>query len=279
MKNIANSNSRYFAALCALVLLLEAGCTASIAPSTKGTSVSLMAGLAPSSILSRYDMSNIVGLIEPREEAEQMITHIFPATGRANWSGTQRWGQAQFVDTNGYSFDVGAVVFNQQFPNIPLASGPVGSYAYVGDSLPIYTNGVTQNHVLVIPWDSTSGFYVNDSLTYNVVPNITNITFNQNLSRDSTITVNWTGTSSDFVLVSINTWDSTGMNDTVGHTLYEGGYFNNTGSVTLPVTQLILGLADVEVRVYTPKFLTLSNGKRVAVVVETGEEITVHIVN
>jgi len=131
-----------------------------------------------------------------------------------------------------------------------------------------------------MPFDTANGRAF-DSLTYSVVPTITNITFNQNLSRDSNITVNWTGTSSDFVQLSVITWDSTGTNDTTGHGISVGGYYNNTGSATISLhkDQLELGLADVELRVYTPKFITLSNGKRVAVVVETCEEITVHIVD
>ena len=279
MRNHKNSTSAYLLALGALVLLLEAGCKTSVAPTTGASkNLSLIAGLAPSSILSRYDTSNLVGLIEPRVEAYQIVTHV--SSGQSNWTGTKRWGQAQFIDTNGNALDIGTIIFNQQFPNISSSSGnPTGSYGFVGDSLPVYTDGTTENLVMVLPFNSANGSAI-DSLTYSVVPNITNISFNQNLSRDSTITVNWTGTSSDFVLLSINTWDSTGMNDTTGKNLSVGGYYNNTGSVTIPVNnQLIKGLADVELRVYSPQFITLSNGKRVAVIVETCQEITVHIVN
>jgi hypothetical protein len=279
MKNHTNSISVYLFALCAFALLLEAGCKTSVAPIMGGSNrISLTAQIAPNSILSRYDTSNLVGLIEPRNEIYHIITHV--SSGQSNWSGTQSGGEAQFVDSNGNAFDIGAVVFNRQFPNIPSPSGsPTGSYAYIGDSLPIYTDGSTKNYVMVHAFNGANGSAF-DSLTFGVVPSITNITFNQNLSRDSTITINWTGTSGDFVLASIYTWDSTGMTDTNGHTLSVGGYYNNTGSVTFPVNhQLVKGLADVEVLVYTPKFITLSNGKRVAVIVKTGEEITVHIVD
>src|SRR5579872_49325 len=100
MKNLTNSTSAYLLALCALALLLEAGCTASVAPSTKGTGLPLLNELAPADILSRYDLSNLVGLIDARKEAYQIVTHVFPASGRSNWTGTNSWGQAQFMDTN-----------------------------------------------------------------------------------------------------------------------------------------------------------------------------------
>jgi len=281
MKNITNSTLAYLLALCAVMLLLEAGCTTTIAPTKGGgTGLSLLEGLAPGDILSRYDTSNLVGIIDARTEAYHVVTHVFPASGRSNWTGTNSWGQAQFMDATGNSLDIGAVDFNRQFPNIQTSTGPSGSYAYAGNDLPIYTDGTTENYVMVMPFDTANGRAF-DSLTYSVVPTITNITFNQNLSRDSNITVNWTGTSSDFVQLSVITWDSTGTNDTTGHGISVGGYYNNTGSATISLhkDQLELGLADVELRVYTPKFITLSNGKRVAVVVETCEEITVHIVD
>jgi hypothetical protein len=275
MKNSTNSTSAYLLALCSVVLLLEAGCN--ILDPQSSVTFNPMEGL-PTSITSRYDLSNIVGVITPSEEACQIITQVFPASDRTNWTGTQNLCQANFADANGNPLNIGTVIFNTQL-DLNTAAPTTGDYFI--DTLPIYTDGVTENHVQILPYSGNSSYgSASDSLLYSVVPTITNITFNQNLSRDSTITVNWTGTSSDYVSVSIYTWDSTGANDTKGHALSVGSYYNNTGSATLlSNNQLIKGLADVEVRIFTPKFITLSNGKRVAVMLQTCEEITVHIVD
>lgn len=282
MKNITNSTSTYLIALCSLVLLIEAGCKATVAPTMRGSSIGLASldAIAPSSILSRYDTSNLFGLIVPREETFSIISHSFPASGRSNWSGTQSTGEANFIDNNGSPLNIGAVVFNKGFLNTSSPSDPSGDYVYSGNDLPIYTDGTTENLVVIEPFVSTNGSAF-DSLTFGGPPTITNIVRGQNISRDSNITVNWTGTDDNFVSVFINVWDTTGMHDTTGHGVSIGGYFDNTGSATISLSkdQLVKGLADVELCKFEPKFITLSNGKRVAVIVETAEEITVHIVN
>lgn len=274
MKKITKSTSAYFLALSSVVLLFESGCN--ILDPQSGNSWNPMLGV-PASISSRYDLSNIAGVIAPSEAAYQVITEVFPANLRTNWSGTQNTCQANFADANGNPLNIGTVIFNTQL-GLNTSADPSGDY-YI-DTLPIYTDGVTENHVQIIPSNSSYGSAI-DSLLYSVVPTITNIAFNQNLSRDSSIAVTWTGTSSDYVSVSVLCWDSTGTNDTIGRGISVGGYFNNTGSATIPVhrDQLELGLADVELCIYTPKFITLSNGKRVAVMLQTCEEITVHIVD
>ncbi len=134
---------------------------------------------------------------------------------------------------------------------------------------------------MVVPFNSTNGRAI-DSLTFGGgMPSITNIVRGQNISRDSAITVNWTGTSDDYVSVSVFCWDSTGTHDTTGIGRGVGSNFKNTGTATIPANKYVLqlGLADVEIIRYQPKFITLSNGKRVAIICETCEEITVHIVD
>src|SRR5665213_876686 len=268
MIKITNSTSAYLLAICSMLLLIEAGCKTSTAPTmNRGTHLPLLSELAPSDILSRYDTSNLEGIIVARKELYSIVSQ----SSHTNWDGTWSWGQAQFADiSTGDPMDVGAVGFNVPFANTPVSSGPSGDYSFNANNLPIYTDGSTNNIVMVLRLDSTQGSAI-DSLTFGVMPIITNITRGQNISRDSNITVNWTGTSSDFVCIMIDVWDSTGTHDTTGHGFSIGAYYNNTGSATLSLykDQLVKGLADVELRKYQPKFITLSNGKRVAVICET----------
>ncbi len=261
-------------------VFMQMGCKASVSPILRHSGPSLMDELAPSDIISRYDTSNLVGIIAPRSEHYSIITQTWPASTRTTYDGTQNWGNATFIDSTGSFCNVLMCLFNKAFHNIPSSQVPSGSYAYSGNDLPIYTDGSTPNIVMVQGLDSSYGFAY-DSLTFGAMPLITNIVRGQNVSRDSNITVNWSGTSNDFVSLMIYCWDSTGTNDTIGKGFAVGGYYNNTGSATLTVVpqQLVKGLADIELRKFEPKFITLSSGRRVCVCCETCEDITVHIVD
>jgi hypothetical protein len=225
-------------------------------------------------ILSQYNTSDLVGIIVPKKALYSIISEVTPAILRTNYDGTQSWGNANFIDNSGSPLDIALCFFNKQFLH-----QAAGLYTYNGTNLTINTDG-TPNVVNVLGFDSTFGFGF-DSLTFGAAPLITNIVRGQNISRDSSITVNWTGTSSDFVNINVFVWDTTGTSDTIGLGYAVGGYFNNTGAVTLSLIpqQLKLGLADVELTKYEPKFFTLSSGKRICVVCETSDDITVHIVN
>lgn len=259
----------------AIASVFALGCSSSVGPTT--ATVSILKGLAPGDILARYDTSNLIGLVTPRKERYSIVTHVFPVNGQMDWDGVQSWGQANFWDQDCNPLNIGSVLFNREWTN-NTAANPSGNYYDTGDDMPFYTDGLTRNRVAIL--GATNGSAV-DSLTFGDMPHITNIVRGQNISRNSSLTVNWTGKSSDFVQLSVYVWDTTGILDTVGRGFGMDSYFDNTGSATLPLrsVQVRKGKADIELRKYEPKFITLSNGQRVAVVSETAEEITVNIVD
>jgi hypothetical protein len=277
MADFKRFNSACVFVLLSLIITLALGCSASNEPQT-GTATGLK-GLAPDDILARYDTSNLIGLVVPRKENYSIVTHVIPATEQKNWDGIQSWGQANFWDADCNPLNIGEVVFNREWPN-NTAANTSGNYYDTGDDMPFYTDGVTQNRISILASDGKNGSAV-DSLSFGSMPHITNLVRGQNISRNSSLTVNWLGSSSDFVRLSLFVWDTTtGTRDTIGLGFGVDGFFDNSGSATLVVPkQIRKGQADIELRKYEPKFITLSNGKRVAIVAETGETITVNIVD
>ncbi|HEY3876391.1 MAG TPA: hypothetical protein VGM92_13025, partial [Candidatus Kapabacteria bacterium] len=198
----SNKNNTFFLTFCILGLLFETGCKDAVSIFKRGSNASLMDMIGPTDILSRYDTSNIVGIIQLQKSQYSITTQVTPVSERTNYDGTQSGGFSNFIDSNGNPLDIVGCVFNAQL--LHLAAG---LYNFNGTNLPIYTDGVTPNYVFAKGYDSSFGTTV-DSLTFGAPAVITNIVRGQNISRDSTITVTWTGISSDFVGLNIECWDS-----------------------------------------------------------------------
>jgi len=233
-------------------------------------------GVDISTIIGTYDTSNLVGLIHLYKINKTTLEHL-TGSSLTNYDGTDAYGDAFSCDSTGAPGDIQDFTVNAgSFSHIDL-----GTYSYAGHDLDIYTNGSTWNKLRVVGWAGTFYGHGLDSVKFGAAPAITNISRGQNISRDSTITVSWSGTSTGFVQLGIRVRDADTVADTLGKGYWVGGLFNNSGNQTLTFTpqQLHLGVADVELSKFDPKFITLSSGKRVCVLCETRHYVTVHIVD
>lgn len=222
--------------------------------------------------INRYDQTNVIGLIE----IETSVYDGYSSNGNP-YIGSSTDAYAHFVNPANTTEDmsIGNIIINGNI----LKPFEKGYYRWnILDSALIVHFG--NNDFNRIQTELSYPLVINDSMQFSDAIQITGITKGQNLSRSKPITINWTGISSDFV--DLQLMMSEPWNDTLGSYVGYMSPYDNTGSVTIPANQLSkVGnrKATISVTKYEPKFITLSNGKRVCILGTSKHEIAVNLVD
>jgi len=168
--------------------------------------------------------------------------------------------------------------------NVQLKEYATGTYNVWGDKRDdlVLNFGSGTNKFLI---DSTADYpaWISDSVDFGPPIAITNLTRNQDVSRNSSLTITWSGSGNGIVLPKLETLESSYSGDTTRTTIgIIPGYVSNSGTYTIPaegMTDLKLGKTNIIMAKVEPKFITMPNGKKLCLLAETHYVITVNIID
>lgn len=121
---------------------------------------------------------------------------------------------------------------------------------------------------------------IRDSVSFGQSVSIVGLPFNSILSKSTSLVVPWMGCGSDFVHISLTRHETERDSLPDGFVITYANFFPNTGTSTIPASEmarLSAGKYNLDVTQIQPKFITLSNGKRIALIGRSTHEITVNI--
>ncbi len=225
-----------------------------------------------SDVVDNYDMNDLVGVIF----IDNYYVDIYNSSSHVQ--GTRNDAIGFIVDNNRTSsLDIGA---NLIVNGSALAIDYSGNYLLVADesSFDAYF-GTGQNKFYIEQTDTFPGIL--DSITFSSPIQITNISYNQNISKSQNLTVNWSGgKSNELVQLLIFRTDTAIVNAKSG--TYKS--VTSGSSITVSSSQLAAHLENngqysILLTTYDPHYFTLSNNKKFCVIGRSRFEITVNIVN
>lgn len=226
--------------------------------------------------VNTFDWSNVIGMI-----GFGKVT----ADGYTDQNGSPILYQTTYYNSYAtiYNNDLtelvsaGDIVIN----DIQLREYATGTYNVSADRRDELTInfGTGINNILI---DSTAVYpaWIKDSIDFGAAITITNITRDQNVSRNSPLTITWSGSGSGIVLPKLETLESSYVDTTRSTIGIIPGYVANTGSYTIPANGMVdlkLGKTNIWLAKLEPKFMTMPNGKKICLLAETNYVVTVNI--
>jgi len=225
-----------------------------------------------SDVVNNYDMNDLIGVIF----IDNYYVDVY--NSGSHIQGTRNDAIGFIVNENRTSsLDIGA---NLIVNGSALAIDYSRNYLLVEDesSFDAYF-GTGQNKFFI---EQTSNFPgIVDSATFYSPIQITNISYNQNISKSQNLTVNWSGGKSNELVQLLIFRTDTAIVDAKSGT-YKSVTSGN--SITVSSSQLSAHLENngrysILLTTYDPNYFTLSNNKKFCVIGRSRYEVTVNIVN
>lgn len=222
--------------------------------------------------LDIYDQSELTGIVILQTKKYNV------SNGSLTYNGTETNGNAIFLNNSRTNKATAgqSVIINAN----PIVEYSKGIYKNSTENELTYNYGADNKIVI-----AGSGEYPSDTTTFTMTTpiEISNVTFNQNISKSQNLTINWTGgTSGQLAQVNIIINDPINLpvNTTAG--IYKK-IDNHNRSITLSAQELtsslVNGLNHIELITYQPTYKTLSNGKKVCYMTMLIHEIDVNVIN
>jgi hypothetical protein len=229
-----------------------------------------------------YDDPNLMGLIFIEYDNYNEVRKNYKTGERFDYAYVDNDAYAYFWNegkTEGLTVGNGNIKLNGSI--LKEYSAAKGVYFIDYDDLDVFF-GASYNKFIV---DGSDIFpCIIDSVMLSAPVVITNISLKQEVSKNTPLTINWTGGSADGITkisIFVNENDNS---DTLN--LNSSGrmkIIDNTGTVTFEkeaMQYFVPGfLYDIEVTTVEPKFITLSNGKKIGFIGISSQVVTVKFIN
>jgi hypothetical protein len=180
------------------------------------------------------------------------------------------------VDTTYLTYACSGIVINGH----SLTERPSGSKIYfnMGDSS-FFNFGSGTNRIIILnsPPNIPS---VDTSLAFPSPLRITSLSRGDTISNNSSLTLLWSGAPSGTEYASLNIFKQTNLDDTSSAIIEGSAILVNDGDFTISSTvmnEFTAGYYDITLTGFHPQFITLSNGKKIAVIYKDKHSITVYI--
>jgi len=259
-------------AIIVAIVIAVVGCSNENNPlSSSSQKLSTKEFYTPAEVYAMHSPPNLTGTIHLSEEYENGMTNLDVEPTPVDRTNID--AQAGFFDVNTKeNYSVGDFLVNR----VQLKEFSKGGYCKIGyDDLLKLNFGTGTNDIVIQP--TTAMPSVNYSANFSSPLRISNVVRGQVFSKSQPININWNAQGDGIVQISI-----TGemYNNLSSRTLLL--FKNNTGSVSLPVSQishLNNGWASLTITRIEPRTIQLSNGKNLLVLGKSAHRISIKISN
>jgi hypothetical protein len=256
-------------------------CQENDTPFSNTNSRGILSSLLPSNpifddLIAQYDTTDITGLIDIRYENVNYFELNYSSTflpdstiSPINYEGLDI--EATFFDNHlGNTLEIDSLLFEGEMFQERFLNG---RYMYYLEDESVFSWADT-NHLSL---DSNSNFVgFDENVYFSDKPIISNISTGDTLSKSSNLTINWSGSSGDYAQITVSKAELPSTSSVNGH----GNFTEDDGSYIIPsteVSQYDSGKFIISVLTYEPEFITMSDGKKVCVLVQAECRISVYL--
>lgn len=222
-------------------------------------------------LLTPEERKDLAGIIQVVWSKKNTLEHLSSQTSYEVFTGTSSDGTVRLANSEGQSMDIKEIRIN----DCDFERQGKGWYELYTPNL--HFDSASQNYVKIDLGDGR-GVSIDSFLLASKVL-ITNLSPGQQISRSDSIKIEWSGANSDpasiLFLLRDAAEDSVGVGWTTGHRV------RNTGSCALKVApvQMRKGLTDIFLTQYEKRFVSLPSGKKICILVETQNIVSVYVVD